>query len=129
MNDRRPLLPAGATPLHERGAFELDVQHCELNLLRLLGAGSGRHPDVHRYGLPVDVDAESVFAFIAAQLPPRWRRVPVPEHDGIYRLAVWRRRRGLAGSRRIAIAVFDESAVGSDSAMAFRVLVVAREPG
>jgi hypothetical protein len=86
-------VPGGAQQLHERGAFELDVQQCELNLLRLLGAGAGKHPQVFRFGMPVDADWASVLDFYTAQLKPPWQRVHVPERQGTYRLAMWRRKR------------------------------------
>jgi hypothetical protein len=106
------LVPVGAELLQERGTFEFDVQQCTVDLLRLLGAGAGKHPAVSGYRMPVDAGWGSVVDFYTAHLQPSWPRIQVPEVHHRYRLAMWRTRR-LIRSRRFAIALFDEPSVGS----------------
>ena len=125
--DLLDLTPAGGEPLRERGAFELALQQCEQNVLRLLGAGSGKHPDLRRYRLPAQTDWPAVTTFYASKLDAAWRRSEVPEQQLGYRLRAWQREQAI-GAQRFVVALLDQTGVGSDDARPFRMLVVAAEP-
>lgn len=119
------LLPPGAEPLTERGAFEIAVRHCADRLLVDLGAGSGKHPATTTWSLPATTDWPAVLETYAA-LPDGWRQVPAPEQQYGYRLARWEHRRPLR-TDNLAVALLDEPVTGG-APLPFRLLVVATEP-
>jgi len=120
------LVPAGGRPLQDRGAFEISLSHCEVEVALLLGAGAGKHPKVRRYRVPEKTTWSEVTGFYAAHLGESWRPGDFPERSGDYVLRVWLRD-GVGASQRFAVALLDETAVGSDDHQPFRMLVVAVE--
>lgn len=124
--DLLELIPAGGEHLRERGAFELAVQQCELNLLREFGAGTGgHHPDARRYRVPLATDWGALTAFYSSKVASSWRRAEVPEQQLGYRLRVWQRDKAI-GAQRLAVALLDQTGVGADQ-QPFRVVVVVAE--
>jgi hypothetical protein len=122
------LAPPEALPLQDRGAFELALQQCESDVLRLLGAGAGKHPELERYRVPSATAWGPLCDFYAGQLPSPWQRsASVPEQQAGFRLRVWQR--SGPGAQRLAVALLDAPAVGTQSSQPFRMLVVASEGG
>jgi len=120
------LVPTGGRPLQDRGAFEVPLNRCEVEVARLLGAGAGKHPQVRRYRVPENTTWSAVTEFYAANLDKSWRPGDFPERSADYTLRVWLRD-GLGGSQRFAVALLDQAAVGSDDHQPFRILVAAVE--
>lgn len=118
------LVPAGAVPLRDRGAFEVPLQQCETHLLKLFGAGAGRHPQLERFRLPLATEWPAVAAFYTARLGSAWRRSDVPEQQLGFRLRVWQH-----AQQRFAAALLDETGAGSEDPRPFKMLVVAVEGG
>lgn len=123
------LVPPGATPLQDRGSFELGLQQCESDVLRLLGVAAGAKIELERYRVPASTPWGAVSDFYTAQLPPPWQRSSdVPEQQAGFHLRLWRRT-GVQGAQRMAVALLDAQAVGTQSAEPFRMLVVASVGG
>ena len=120
------IVPAGAAPLQDRGSFELLLQQCESDLLRLLGAGAGKHPQLERYRMNSDTAWAAVGDFYASRLAPAWRRSDVPEQQAGYRMRLWHND-AMTGMQRLVVALLDEPAVGTESPQPFCMLVVAAE--
>ena len=97
-----------------------------MDVALLLGAGAGKHPQVRRYRLPEKTTWSEVTEFYATNLDKSWRPGDFPERSADYALRVWLRT-GLGGSQRFAVALLDQTGVGSDDHQPFRILVVAGE--
>jgi hypothetical protein len=119
------LVPPDAAPLQDRGAFELAVQQCELDLRGLLGSRRGARSSVARYRVAASVGWPALDRFYAAQLPPPiWReRADVPERQAGFRVHV-RERDAASGVKCVAVALLDDVAVGMKNPEPFRVLVL-----
>jgi len=123
------LAPPSATPLRERGAFDLALADCEAALATTVARAHGALR-FQRYRVAADTGFGALADWYAQRLGSRWEPLGgVPERQRGFQVRGWQRRATIGPTPVLCVALLDEPALDGSGAPMRLVIVGATRSG